>query len=292
MTVREALREGQAALAGSETPFLDASLLLADALGMDRSELLGSGPEPLGLESESAYRSRVAARARGVPVAYILGRREFWGRSFRVDPRVLIPRPDTETLVEAALASGDAVLRGRAEPGRRLRVHDLCAGSGCVAVAIAAERPEWEVSASDLSPGALDLARENAEALVDPDRPGGPIAFFESDLLASAPGGLDLIVSNPPYVESAEAERLLGLGWSEPRSALDGGPDGLDLIRRIAPEAASALAPGGALAVEADPSQAEAAAELFRASRFEEVGTVPDLAGRPRVTVGRKSWTS
>jgi release factor glutamine methyltransferase len=292
MTVREALREGQAALAGSETPFLDASLLLADELRMDRPALLAAGPELLEPERELAYLARVAERARGLPVAYILGSREFWGRSFRVDRRVLIPRPDTETLVEAALALGDAILGGRAERGRMPRVHDLCAGSGCVAVTIAAERPEWTVSASDISAEALVVARENAAALLGASRSGGPIAFAESDLLAAVPGEFDLIVSNPPYVESDEAARLLGLGWSEPRSALDGGPDGLDLIRRLAPEAAAALAPGGALAVEADPGQAAALSELFRASRFEDVRTLPDLAGRPRVTVGRKPWTS
>jgi release factor glutamine methyltransferase len=303
MTVRDALREGAAALAGSETPFLDASLILADALSMDRSELLASGPEELDPGASRTYMGRVAERARGVPVAYILGRKEFWGRSFRVDQRVLIPRPDTEALVEAALALGDAILRERggsaglasvprARPEPALRVHDACAGSGCVAISIAAERPGWIVSASDISPGALELARENAADLVDPARPGGPVAFSRSDLLAGVGGAFDLIASNPPYVESDVTTRLLALGWEEPRSALDGGEDGLDLIRALVPQAAAALSPGGALAIEADPGQAGAVAELLRASRLAEVGTEPDLAGRPRVTTGRKPWTS
>jgi release factor glutamine methyltransferase len=290
MTVREALREGAAALAGSETPFLDASLLLADALRLGRSELLATGPDELDAAAASAFFGRVAERSRGVPVAYILGRKEFWGRSFLVDRRVLVPRPDTETLVEAALALGDAVAAG--DGASAPRVHDACSGSGCVAISLAAERPGWRLSASDVSAGALEVARANASALLDPARPGGPVQFAESDLLSSVPGEFDLIVSNPPYVESAEAGRLLGLGWSEPLAALDGGADGLDLIRRLVPRAAAALSPGGALVVEADPSQAGAVAALFRASRLEHVETISDLAGRPRATTGRKPWRS
>jgi len=297
MTVRDALREGQAALAGSETPFLDASLLLADALSKDRSELLASGPDELDSGAAEAFRCRLAERARGVPVAYILGRKEFWGRAFRVDRRVLVPRPDTETLVEAALRIGDALARGASAAlalgdAASLRVHDACTGSGCVAISIAAERPKWRVSASDVSAEALDVARANAEALLDPERPGGPVELSRGDLLSSVRGEFDLIVSNPPYVESAEASRLLGLGWSEPRAALDGGPDGLDVIRRLVAQAAAALAPGGTLLVEADPSQARSLADLFRASRLEDIESLPDLAGRPRATAGRKPWTS
>ncbi len=346
MTVREALREGQAALAGSETPFLDASLLLAGCLSMDRTELLASGPVELGERALAGYRRGLERRASGLPIAYILGCKEFYGRRFRVDERVLIPRPDTVTLVAAALALGDAILRERGERvkqrlatetrrstestegnegrdenllspihsspspffpsvispkspclrgesvGRPLRVLDVCTGSGCVAISIAAERPDWSVALSDISADALDVARANAADLVDDARPGGPVEFFEADLLDGLPSPWDLIVSNPPYVESDEASRLLALGWSEPRAALDGGPDGLELIRALVPGAARALAPGGALALEADPGQAEALAELFRASRFADVLTSPDLAGRPRVTEGRMPWTS
>ena len=173
-------------------------------------------------------------------------------------------------------------------------MHECCTGSGCVAVSLAADRPEWRVSASDLSEGALELARENAERLVDPGRPGGRVEFATSDLLASVMprGPFDLILANPPYVPSSEAEALLGLGWSEPLLALDGGEDGLDLLRRLLPEAARALAPGGALLVEADGAQAESVKQLFRASRFEEIETVRDLGGRPRVTSGRMPWTT
>ena len=285
MTVRDALREGAAALAGTETPFLDASLLLADALALDTAGLLASGPESVEEERLELYRARVASRSRGRPVAYILGRKEFWGRDFTVDARVLVPRPDTETLVAAALEIGDSI-----SGGRPLRVHEACCGSGCVAISLAADRPYWEISASDLSAGALDLARANAAALLAPDRPGGALSFEAGDLLASAGRDLDLVVANPPYVPSVEAEALLALGWSEPRMALDGGGDGLDLMRRLVREAALALAPGGALLVEADGEQAEEVARLFHDSRLTDIEVRLDIGGKARVTSGRKPW--
>jgi release factor glutamine methyltransferase len=290
MTVREALREGAAALAGSETPFLDASLILAALLSVDRARLFASGNDEVDGRTAAEYRSKIARRAQGLPVAYILGYKEFYGRRFAVDSRVLVPRPDTETLVETALRLGDEMLRGETESS--LRVYDVCTGSGCVAISIAAERPEWEVAASDISPEAVDLARMNAETVLYPKRSGGSVEFIVDDLLTSAGEGWDIIVSNPPYVESSETDRLLSLGWSEPRLALDGGSDGLDVVRRLIVQAADRLAPGGALAVEADAAQADAVAELFRASRFVCIRIERDLAGRPRVTTGRKPWTS
>jgi release factor glutamine methyltransferase len=159
-----------------------------------------------------------------------------------------------------------------------------------VAISLAADRPDWSVSASDLSEGALEVAAANAAALLDPARPGGALAFTRSDLLSSVPGPFDLIAANPPYVSSSETEELLAQGWSEPRMALDGGEDGLAAIRRLVPESERGLAPGGALLVEADGAQAEAVAALFRASRFIGIETVRDLGGRPRVTIGRKPW--
>jgi release factor glutamine methyltransferase len=297
---------------------------------------LASSPEIVPEPGLERYRANLAARSGGLPLAYIVGRKEFWGREFLVNTRVLVPRPDTETLVEAALRLGDTFQGGGQERasaagarrargnhdeaiagtergidglfgdppdslpprgGIPLRVHETCTGSGCVAISLAADRPAWRVSASDLSAGALEVAAANAESLLGPgrgerSRPGGALGLARSDLLAAAPGPFDLIVANPPYVPSAEAALLLARGWSEPAMALDGGSDGLDLIRRLLPEAARALVPGGLLLVEADGGQAASVAELFRASRFVEIETALDLAGRPRVTSGRKPWAT
>jgi release factor glutamine methyltransferase len=295
MKVRDALREGGAALSGSETPFLDASLLLADALATDRTSLLASGPESVGEGPLARYRALIASRSAGLPLAYIVGYKEFWGRRFAVDERALVPRPDTETLVAAALELGDIVARegstGSALRERVFRVHEPCCGSGCVAISVAADRPSWAVSASDLSEAALEVARGNEASLLEADRPGGPLAFAQGDLLSGAGESFDLIVANPPYVPSAEAEALLSLGWSEPRMALDGGADGLGLIRRLVPAAVRALAPGGALLVEADGDQAAEVADLFRASRFADIEVRRDFGGKARVTSGRKPWT-
>jgi release factor glutamine methyltransferase len=299
MRARDALREGAAALAGTETPFLDASLLLADALGTDTTKLLASGPDEVAEPALERYRASLASRTAGLPVAYILGYKEFWGRRFAVDRRVLVPRPDTETLVAAALRMGDAIARETAARGPSPRVLDLCTGSGCVAISIAADRPLWAVSASDISDDALAVARANADAVLGRGagagaRPGGPLELRRGDLMAAFDGALsfDMIVSNPPYVPAAEARSLLERGWSEPLMALDGGEDGLETMRRLAPEAARRLAPGGALLVEADGEQAQGVAELLRAAGFMDVDTLRDLGGRPRVTCGRMPWTT
>ncbi len=293
MTVRDALREGAAGLPDSGTPFLDASLLLARALGpgRDAAALYAAAADELPEATLRAYRATLARRASGEPVAYILGSKEFWGRSFAVDERVLVPRPDTELLVEAALAAGDGL---EAASGRPPRVHEAFCGSACVALSVAADRPSWELSVSDLSPEALEVASANAAAILPAERPGGPLALWRSDVLAAlgSPGrasgnSFDLVLANPPYVTSAETSQLLARGWREPRMALDGGPDGLDACRALAAQAASRIAPGGWLLVEADASQAEELRAILESRGFAEVETLPDLAGRPRVTRGR-----
>lgn len=314
MTRREALLEGTRILAeqgqhGSETPSLDASLLLAAALSIEKDRLLASLPDEIDEASRGRFLGLVAERAKGRPVAYLVGRKEFWGHEFHVDERVLVPRPDTELLVELALREGCRIGAERAARASDavaapchapLRLHEACTGSGCVALSLALERPGWKVSASDISTGALAVARRNALLLLPVERAGGDVDFLEADLLDLPDCGplvreagisYDLILANPPYVASGLA-RELAESWGEPLLALDGGSDGLDPYRRLVPQAVALLAPGGALLLEADPDEMPAIRGLLEASGFEAVETAADLAGLGRVTLGRKPWTS
>ena len=292
MTAGEALVEGAALLrsSGADSPSLDASLLLCEVLGMTRARLLSRRDAEIDPENEAAYRSFLDRRKRGECLAYILGRKEFRGLDFLVSPAVLVPRPDTEILVEAALeaidASSDRQTSGSPHSGVSLpyRVLDACTGSGCVAIAIKAERPQVSVAACDLSPAALDVARANSERLLG----SGAVEFFLSDLLSDVRGTFDLIVSNPPYVPGAVIDTLAAEVRREPRLALDGGEDGLDLIRRLARESPARLGAKGRILIESGPEQSPLVAELLRAQAFVAVATWRDLAGRERVAGGMR----
>ena len=209
-----------------------------------------------------------------------------------------IPSSSVPSVVESPWLRGCiSSSHGCLSASSSLRVHEPCTGSGCVAISLAAERPEWKVSASDISEAALEVASANASVLLAGRRPGGRLALSSGDLLAGlldpqAEGRLDLVVANPPYVPSAEAKSLLERGWSEPLSALDGGEEGLEVALRLVAQATRALAPGGCLLVEADGSQAAALAEAFEAAGFAQVESVADLGGRARVTAGRLPWTA
>jgi release factor glutamine methyltransferase len=260
-SVRDALAAAEESLraAGCDTPRLDAELLLAAALGVTRETLVtGSDegvPPPAARRAMELVRRRVARE----PVAYILGTKGFRHIDLRVDPRVLIPRPETELLVEVALDLPDGG-----------RVHDVGTGSGAVALALKQERPDLVVSASDASADAVELARANAAELgLDVQMSTGP---------GLPPGDYDLVLANLPYVREDEWRRLQPeITLFEPRSALVSGEDGLDAIRALV-----AQAPGGLrLALEHSPGQAEAVRSLLRSAR-----TLRDLAGRERVTVG------
>jgi release factor glutamine methyltransferase len=263
---------------GFEGPRLDAELLLAEALASDRVRLVIDSQRALDTEELGRFRDLVKRRRAGEPVAYILGRREFHGLTFRVDRRVLIPRPDTETLVGVALErTRKAYLFGR--------MLDLCTGSGCVAIAFAKQRPTWRITALDASPDAIALAIENAVRL-------GVvfgIRFAVGDLTAPLPPEqrFELVTANPPYVPSAELARLEpGIVNFEPRLALDGGADGLDCVRRIVHEAAPKLAPGGVLALEVHWDQATRVAELLEAAGLAAVERQRDYGGHERVVSG------
>jgi release factor glutamine methyltransferase len=279
-TVLELLRwtAGHFASRGIETARLDAECLLAFALGTDRLRLYLEHDKPVEAGERSRFRELVRRRAdTRVPVAQLTGRREFWSLTLRVTPDVLVPRPETETLVAVAL---DLLPRREAERS----LLDLGTGSGAVALALASERPEARVTATDASPAALAVARENAEAL----GLAGRLRFREGDLFAAVPGErFEGIVSNPPYLAESEAAGLAPELQHEPRAALFAGADGLAVLRRIAAGAPEHLAPGGVLAVEIAPDQADAVAGAFRDAGLEGVAVRRDLAGRARVVIGR-----
>lgn len=273
-TVGEALRWGREVLrkAGCESPALDAELLLSEGLGWTRARVLAHPEAALDPAREAAYRRLVARRARREPLAYILGRRAFWGMDLKVQPGVLIPRPETELLVERAVAW--ALERGgRTWSGT---VVDVGTGSGAVAVALARELPWARLWATDASPEALWVAQENARQQGVAHR----IRFVQGDWLAPVEGPVDCIVSNPPYIPSGELDRLAPeIARYEPRAALDGGPDGLAAYRGLLPQAARALSPTGALFLEVGYHQADAVSDLlhghfpgWRVERFRDLG--------------------
>jgi release factor glutamine methyltransferase len=279
-TVLELLRwtTGHFAARGVETARLDAECLLAHALGSDRLRLYLDHDKPVEGPERARFRELVRRRAdERVPVALLTGLREFWSLPLQVTPEVLIPRPETETLVAAAL---ELLPAREAE----LRLLDLGTGSGAVALALARERPKARVLATDVSPAALRLAARNAEALGLTDR----VRLVEGDLYAPVAGErFDGIVSNPPYLAESEAAGLAPELRHEPRAALFAGEDGLAVLRRIVVGAPAHLAPGGVFAVEIAPDQVEAVSGACRAAGLVAVGVRRDLAGRPRVVTAR-----
>jgi release factor glutamine methyltransferase len=268
--VREALDSAVVALtaAGVDTPRLDAEVLLAHVLGVGRAALVVERDRPVEGPAVQAFQGAVRRRAVGrEPVAYITGLKGFRRLDLAVDPRVLIPRPETEHLVEAALGLPAGA-----------RVADVGTGSGAVALALKDERPDLQLVGTDTSTGALEVARANAARL------GLEVAFVLGDLLEGA-GAVDAIVSNPPYVEDG-ATLAPEITRHEPAAALYAGPDGLGVIRRLA--AAAAASRARFLAVEVGAGQAGAVADVMRAEGFPDVAVTPDLAGIDRVVVGRR----
>jgi release factor glutamine methyltransferase len=305
---------------GLASPRLDAEVLAAHALGVARLQLYVQFDRPLLPEELAAIRELVKRRQAGESVAYVVGKKEFWGLEFAVDARVLVPRPDTETLVgealdrvgraprprprrlagadradaEAAAGTAAAEAGSAAEPATAdaapterpsrpaPRIADVGTGSGAIAIALAKERPDATVFAVDVSPDALVVARANA------DRLGVAVTFLEGDLAAPlAPlAPLDLIVANLPYVRTGDIAGLAPEVRAEPARALDGGADGLDLVRRLVAAAPALLAPGGALALEIGIGQAAETARLCAAAGLADVRVVRDLGQIERVVSG------
>ncbi|MGU7783850.1 peptide chain release factor N(5)-glutamine methyltransferase [Burkholderia sp. PU8-34] len=261
---------------------VDARVLLTHALGWTRTQLITRGDEPLDSAAVERYRALEARRVAGEPVAQLVGVREFFGRPFDVTPDVLIPRPETELLVEAALDAID----GMAHPA----VLDLGTGSGAIAVSIAAERPDARVWALDRSPAALGVARRNADKLLDARRPGGPLHWLQSDWYAALDPSLtfNTIVSNPPYIAEHDPHLSQGDLRFEPRGALTDDADGLSAIRTIVAGAGAFLKPHGSLWIEHGYDQAEAVRTLLAARGYIAIESLTDLAAIERTTGGRR----
>jgi len=270
--------------AGFETPELDARLLLCHAAGLSHEAFIAGAREALLPDAAARLDGAIARRLKHEPVQRITGVREFYGRRFALGPEALDPRPDTETLIEAALDV--AVMKGWQE--KPLNLLDLGTGTGCVLVTLLAELPFACGVGIDLCPDALAVAAANARRHGVSSRAN----FIAADWLDATAGNFDLILSNPPYIAAGEIASLADeVAAYDPRLALDGGPDGLEAYRRIAARAPHVLAEDGRLLVEIGPAQSEAVAEIFAAAglRRDEAGGVRlDLAGRPRVLVSRR----
>ncbi|MCE5265500.1 MAG: peptide chain release factor N(5)-glutamine methyltransferase [Deltaproteobacteria bacterium] len=264
---------------GSPSPRLDAEVLLARLLGIDRTRIILEPGRELSAGEEAEFARAIERRRLGEPVSYILGEKEFWSLRFEVGSEVLIPRPETECLVEE-------LLRHYRAPRPGLRILDIGTGSGAIAIVLARELPEARVAATDISPGAIAVASRNAAA----HGVAGRIEFFQGDLFATAAGEWDIICSNPPYVPEDEYERLpAGIRDFEPREALIAGPEGLDFYRRIIREGPRRLKPGGRIFLEIGEGQRDAVEALFRdAGGYEEISFRKDYGGIDRVASARK----
>ncbi len=302
VTLREALRAAVARLtAGSvPSPRLNAELLIMFVLGCDRAYLHAHSERELSADEQALYDQALGERARGVPAQYITGHQEFWGMDFIVSQAVLIPRPETEHVIEKVL---EIVRVGRLpSPATSLRIADVGTGSGCIALALARELRSVEIHAADISAAALEVARANAAR----HQLAGRVQFHHADLLGKletapkldpgmnldfatniAPNAFDLIVSNPPYVgESEEDQVQLEVRKFEPRGAVFAGPTGLEVIARLIPQGFATLKAGGWLVMEISGTIAGAVRELMK--DWEQVEITPDLQGIPRVISGQK----
>jgi len=276
MSPAPTLREAQSLAAMAGLPPLEARMLLTHVTGYTRTQLITRDTETLTNPQRDAFATLLARRLAGEPMAYLIGEREFFGRNFRVTPDVLIPRPDTEVAVESALAR----IAGVPNP----RVLDLGTGSGILAVTIARERTDAEVWATDISPGALLVAQDNAAALG-----AGGIRFLVSDWYHAVPADLcfHLIVSNPPYIPEGDPHLMQGDLRFEPIDALTDHKDGLSDLATIVAGAGARLLPGGWLLMEHGFDQAAATRDRLAQAGFGEIFTARDLAGQERVSGGR-----
>jgi release factor glutamine methyltransferase len=278
-TYRELLQLGTEKLttAGvTDTPYLDVLLLICHISGNTREKILAYLPDPAEKETITEFSRLLKIRETGKPIAYILKNKEFFSHDFYVDERVLIPRPDTELLVETALYLFKQELPDN-------KILDLCTGSGCVGISIQAEIPEAEISLSDISREALQVSRINSQQILGKELPA-----YHSDLLESIPGPFSLIATNPPYLTLHECMQENLTARSEPESALAAGSDGLDIIRRLALQGFAKLRKNGYLVIECGFDQAQRVSEIMKTAGFIQIEILKDLAGHDRVVMGSK----
>lgn len=272
--VQTALNWAVGQLTASDTARLDSECLLAECVGQNRTWLFTWSDKLLTEEQWQCFQALIAERATGQPVAYLLGYREFWGLTLKVSPDTLIPRPDTEDLVAKVL---------ELMPQTEAKVADLGTGTGAIALALASEKPQWQITACDFHPGAVALAEKNRARLGF-----SQVRVLQSDWCQALESGVyDLIASNPPYIEADDPHLSQGDVRFEPLSALTAGADGLDDIRRITGEAKRCLKSGGWLVMEHGYNQAEAVQAILRAAGYNAVETCQDMAGLDRMTLGR-----
>jgi len=270
--------------AGIEPARLEAQVLLARVLGCTRVQLYTGFDRPLEEKELAGYRDLIKRRLAGEPVAYLIGEQEFWSRPFTIDGSVLVPRKDTETVIDVVMEHAGATPADRAAPRT---IVDACTGSGCIAVTLAAELPGARVLATELSPAAAAIAAQNAER----NEVAARVEIRTGDLLAPVAADLpvDILVSNPPYVATPDLAILDAEVQREPRLALDGGPDGLDVLRRLIAAAPAAVVSGGLIALEHGFDQADRVRDLLDATAaFTAAATRKDLGGQPRVTYARR----
>ena len=301
MNIQEARSYGKKELEkSSPTAQLDADCILEEILGCDKSFLLFHREVELTGEQERHFVQAIEKRLTGLPIAYITGHKEFYGRDFTVTPDVLIPKPDTELLVENAIE----IIKKNHSDGSRLSICDMCTGSGCVGLSILAECRDSllngnlpQVTLADISEKALDITKKNI-SLLKLDSITPKIKVIRSNLFESVEGSFDMIVSNPPYIPHVEAEALLEDGRREPLLALDGDveldgnasstDDGLAIIRNLVPQAYVRLNHSGVLVIETGEYNARGAAGIFMENGFKNVRIIKDLSGQDRNVIGEK----
>ncbi|MBN1647665.1 MAG: peptide chain release factor N(5)-glutamine methyltransferase [Spirochaetales bacterium] len=275
MTIRKALAAGAGILAPLDFPQLEAGVLLCHALSFSREKMYASLNQKVDASEYHKYLELLEKRHRGVPSAYLVGSREFYSRNFIVNEHVLVPRPDTEVLVDTAIA-----LFGQHHMHTLL---DLCTGSGCIAITLYHELPGAALCASDISEQAAGVFAANCRLHE------ASITFFHSDLFDAVKGRFDLIVSNPPYLCNHEVDEMETAGLYEPSLALRAGADGLDFFRRIIVKSMDYLTDNGYLVLEAGPDQCRTIADLLHNNAYSDISIRKDLAGRDRVITGKRN---